>query len=147
MRHQKKGRKLNRTASHRKSLMSNLASCLVIHKKIQTTEAKSKELRGFVERLVTYAKRNDVHGRRLIQKRILGKRSKEIANILIHDIAPIYKDRNGGYTRLIKLDNRKNDNAPVSLIEFVDIAPSIIEEIAEDSAEKDKGEKTKKSSS
>ena len=107
MRHQKKGRKLNRTASHRKALMSNLASSLVIHKKIQTTEAKSKELRGFVERLVTYAKRDDVHGRRLIQKKILGKRSKEIANILIHDIAPVYKDRSGGYTRLIKLDNRK----------------------------------------
>ena len=141
MRHQKKGRKLNRTASHRKALMSNLASSLVIHKKIQTTEAKSKELRGFVERLVTYAKRDDVHGRRLIQKRILGKRSKEIANILIHDIAPVYKDRNGGYTRLIKLDNRKNDNAPVSLIEFVDIAPVVVEEAAEDGSEKDKGDK------
>ena len=122
-------------------LMSNLASSLVIHKKIQTTEAKSKELRGFVERLVTHAKRDDVHGRRLIQKRILGKRSKEIANILIHDIAPVYKDRNGGYTRLIKLDNRKNDNAPVSLIEFVDIAPAVVEEAAEDTAEKDKGDK------
>ncbi|MDP6853335.1 MAG: 50S ribosomal protein L17 [Candidatus Marinimicrobia bacterium] len=141
MRHQKKGRKLNRTASHRKALMSNLASSLVIHKKIQTTEAKSKELRGFVERLVTYAKRDDVHGRRLIQKRILGKRSKEIANILIHDIAPVYKDRNGGYTRLIKLDNRKNDNAPVSLIEFVDIAPVVVEEADEDGSEKDKGDK------
>ena len=141
MRHQKKGRKLNRTASHRKALMSNLASSLVIHKKIQTTEAKSKELRGFVERLVTYAKRDDVHGRRLIQKRILGKRSKEIANILIHDIAPVYKDRNGGYTRLIKLDNRKNDNAPVSLIEFVDIAPVVVEEAAEDGSGKDKGDK------
>ena len=141
MRHQKKGRKLNRTASHRKALMSNLASSLVIHKKIQTTEAKSKELRGFVERLVTYAKRDDVHGRRLIQKRILGKRSKEIANILIHDIAPIYKNRNGGYTRLIKLDNRKNDNAPVSLIEFVDIAPLVIEEAAEDASDKDSGVK------
>ena len=141
MRHQKKGRKLNRTASHRKALMSNLTSSLVIHKKIQTTEAKSKELRGFVERLVTYAKRDDVHGRRLIQKRILGKRSKEIANILIHDIAPVYKDRNGGYTRLIKLDNRKNDNAPVSLIEFVDIAPVVVEEADEDGSEKDKGDK------
>jgi len=141
MRHQKKGRKLNRTASHRKALMSNLASSLVIHKKIQTTEAKSKELRGFVERLVTYAKRDDVHGRRLIQKKILGKRSKEIANILIHDIAPVYKDRSGGYTRLIKLDNRKNDNAPVSLIEFVDISPVVVEEAAEDATDKDKGDK------
>ena len=127
MRHQKKGRKLNRTASHRKALFSNLAASLVIHKKIRTTDAKGKELRTYIERLVTYAKRGDVHGRRLIQKRITGKRGKEIANILIHDIAPAYADRHGGYTRLIKLNNRKNDNAPVSLIEFIDLAPDVTE--------------------
>ena len=125
MRHQKKGRKFNRTASHRKAMMSNLASSLIIHKRIQTTNAKSKELRGFIDRLITYAKKGDVHGRRLIQKRILGKRAKEIANILIHDIAPNCENRNGGYTRIIKLENRKNDNAPVSLIEFIDISPQI----------------------
>ena len=125
MRHQKKGRKFNRTASHRKAMMSNLASSLIIHKRIQTTNAKSKELRGFIDRLITYAKKGDVHARRLIQKKIQGKRSKEIANILIHDIAPNYENRNGGYTRIIKLNNRKNDNAPVSLIELIDIAPSI----------------------
>ena len=127
MRHQKKGRKLNRTASHRKALFSNLAASLVIHKKIRTTDAKGKELRTYIERLVTYAKRGDVHGRRLIQKRITGKRGKEIANILIHDIAPAYADRHGGYTRLIKLNNRKNDNASVSLIEFVDMSPAVID--------------------
>ena len=125
MRHQKRGRKFNRTASHRKAMMSNLASALIIHKRIQTTNAKSKELRGFVDRLITYAKKGDVHARRLIQKRIQGKRSKEIANILIHDIAPNYENRNGGYTRIIKLNNRKNDNASVSLIELIDIAPSV----------------------
>ena len=125
MRHQKKGRKFNRTASHRKAMMSNLASSLIIHKRIQTTNAKSKELRGFVDRLITYAKKGDVHARRLIQKKIQGKRSKEIANILIHDIAPNYENRNGGYTRIIKLNNRKNDNAPVSLIELIDVAPSV----------------------
>ena len=140
MRHQKKGRKLNRTASHRKALLSNLASSLVIHKKIRTTDAKGKELKGFVEKLVTYAKKGDVHGRRLIQKKILGKRGKEIANILIHDIAPIYMDRQGGYTRMIKLNNRKNDNAPVSLIEFVDISPSLAEPETEESEEQEKGE-------
>ncbi len=127
MRHQKKGRKLNRTASHRKALFSNLAASLVIHKKIRTTDAKGKELRTYIERLVTYAKRGDVHGRRLIQKKITGKRGKEIANILIHDIAPAYADRHGGYTRLIKLNNRKNDNAPVTLIEFIDQAPDVTE--------------------
>ena len=140
MRHQKKGRKLNRTASHRKALFSNLATSLVIHKKIKTTEAKGKELRAYVEKLVTYAKRGDVHGRRLIQKKISGKRGKEIANILIHDIAPAYADRQGGYTRLIKLNNRKNDNAPVSLIEFVDIAPDVIEPDTNDGGDKEKGD-------
>ena len=138
MRHQKRGRKFNRTASHRKAMMSNLASALILHKKIQTTDVKGKELRGFVERLVTYAKHGDVHGRRLIQKKIKGKRAKQIANILIHDIAPIYEDRNGGYTRLIKLNNRKNDNASISLIECVDISPNV-EDIKTD-GEKDKGD-------
>ena len=124
MRHAKKGRKLNRTSSHRKALLSNLACSLVMHKSIRTTNAKAKELRPFAERLVTYAKRNDLHGRRLIQKKIKGQLSKKIANILIHDIAPSYSERNGGYTRIIKLDNRKNDNAPVSIIEFVDLKTS-----------------------
>ena len=143
MRHKKKGRKLNRTASHRKALFSNLAASLVIHKKIRTTEAKGKELRTYVERLVTYAKRGDVHGRRLIQKKIVGKRGKEIANILIHDIAPAYADRQGGYTRLIKLNNRKNDNAPVSLIEFVEIAPDVIDADTDDGGDKEKGDSNK----
>ena len=134
MRHGKKGRKLNRTASHRKSLMSNLSASLIIHKRIRTTDAKAKEVRSFVERLVTYAKRNDVHGRRLITKKINGVLGKKIANILIHDIAPVYESRNGGYTRIIKLNNRKNDNAPMSIIEFVDISPNpkINEEIDAD---------------
>ena len=136
MRHQKKGRKFNRTASHRKAMMSNLASSLIIHKRIQTTNEKSKELRGFIDRLITYAKKGDVHARRLIQKKIQGKRSKEIANILIHDIAPNYENRNGGYTRIIKLNNRKNDNASVSLIELIDIAPSVENIEAENEKEK-----------
>ena len=140
MRHQKKGRKLNRTASHRKALFSNLAASLVIHKKIRTTDAKGKELRTYIERLVTYAKRGDVHSRRLIQKRITGKRGKEIANILIHDIAPAYADRHGGYTRLIKLNNRKNDNAPVSLIEFIDLAPDVTESKDSEVVEEKKGD-------
>ena len=140
MRHQKKGRKLNRTASHRKALFSNLAASLVIHKKIRTTDAKGKELRTYIERLVTYAKKGDVHGRRLIQKRITGKRGKEIANILIHDIAPAYADRHGGYTRLIKLNNRKNDNAPVTLIEFIDLAPDVTESKDSEVVEEKKGD-------
>jgi len=120
MKHGRKGKKLNRTSSHRKALMSNLVSSLIIHKQIITTDAKAKELRRYAERLVTYAKKNTLHGRRLILKNIKGSNSKSIANILIHEIAPIYKDRNGGYTRIIKLANRKNDDSLVSIIEFVD---------------------------
>ena len=119
MRHLVKGRKLNRTASHRKSLMSNMSCSLIKHKRIITTEQKAKELRSYIERLVTYAKKDSLHGRRLIMRKIRGKLKKEISNILIHEIAPNYSDRNGGYTRIIKLNNRKNDNANRSLIEFV----------------------------
>jgi len=120
MRHLVKGRKLNRTASHRKALLSNMSCSLIKHKRIITTEQKAKELRRFVERLITYAKKDNLHGRRLIMKKIKGKLKKEISNLLIHEIAPNYSDRNGGYTRIIKLQNRKNDNADMSLIELVD---------------------------
>ncbi len=128
MRHGRKINKLNRTSSHRKALMSNLISSLVIHKQIITTDAKAKELRRYAERLVTYAKKDNLHGRRLILKHIKGSNSKSIANILIHEIAPVYKDRNGGYTRIIKLANRKNDNSLVSLIEFVDFKKASIDD-------------------
>ena len=144
MRHLVKGRKLNRTASHRKALLSNLSCSLIKHKRIITTEPKAKELRGFIERLVTYAKKDNLHGRRLIMKKIKGNSKKEISNILIHDIAPNYLDRNGGYTRIIKLDNRKNDNARMSLIEFIDLklendeenVPSSKKSESEETAEK-----------
>ncbi len=135
MRHLKKGRKLNRTSSHRKALLSNLASSLVINKRIITTHPKAKELQRFVERLVTYAKYDGdkaVHGRRLIQKKILGSLSKNIANELIHNIAPQYSSRNGGYTRVIKLENRKNDDALKALIEFVDLKDSSNDNNSED---------------
>ena len=121
MRHLKRGRKLNRTSSHRSALLSNLAATFVMNKHIVTTEPKAKELRSFAERLVTYAKKNSLHGRRLILKNIKGRNSKKIADILIHDVAPNYTDRNGGYTRIIKLDNRKNDNAKMCIIEFVNL--------------------------
>jgi len=124
MRHLKSGRKLNRTASHRKAMFSNLSCSLIKHKQIITTHPKAKELQKFVERLVTYAKKDNLHGRRLIMKRIKGNLKKEISNTLIHDIAPNYSTRNGGYTRIIKLSNRKNDNSKLSLIEFVDMQSS-----------------------
>ena len=136
MRHLKRGRKLNRTSSHRSALLSNLAATFVINKHIVTTEPKAKELRSFAERLVTYAKKNSLHGRRLILKNIKGRNSKKIADILIHDVAPNYTDRNGGYTRIIKLDNRKNDNAKMCIIEFVNLKNTDNEDSAEEKQEK-----------
>ena len=119
MRHLVKGRKLNRTASHRVALKRNLAMSLIEHKSIKTTLQKAKELQGFVERLVTYAKKGNLTSHRLITQKLPGKLGKKMANVLIHDIAPNYLDRLGGYTRIIKLENRKNDNAQMSIIEFV----------------------------
>ena len=136
MRHLKRGRKLNRTSSHRSALLSNLATNFVINKHIITTEPKAKELRSFAERLVTYAKKNSLHGRRLILKNIKGRNSKKIADILIHDVAPNYTDRNGGYTRIIKLDNRKNDNAKMCIIEFVNLKNTDGEDSTEEKQEK-----------
>tara|TARA_B100000959_G_C14859071_1_gene573465 strand:- start:261 stop:623 length:363 start_codon:yes stop_codon:yes gene_type:complete len=105
-------------------MISNLCISLIKYKRIITTLPKAKELRRFVERLVTYAKKNDLHGRRLILKKIKGNLKKEVSNILIHDIAQNYENRQGGYTRIIKIDNRKNDNADMALIEFVDLKDS-----------------------
>ncbi|MDO9548149.1 MAG: 50S ribosomal protein L17 [Candidatus Marinimicrobia bacterium] len=117
MRHQNRVAKLGRTASHRKALMMNLAIALIKHGKIKTTDAKAKELRRYVERLITYGKRGTVHHRRLAYK-VLHDRS--IVKTLFDHIAPQYSDRDGGYTRIIKLGFRDNDCAAVSLIEFVD---------------------------
>lgn len=119
MRHLVKGRKLNRTASHRIALKRNLAMSLIEHKSIKTTLPKAKELQSFIERLVTYAKKGNLSSHRLITQKLPGKLGKKMSNILIHDIAPNYTDRAGGYTRIIKLENRKNDNAQMSIIEFV----------------------------
>jgi large subunit ribosomal protein L17 len=122
MRHLKKGRKLNRTRSHRLAMLSNMASSLVFYKRIRTTLPKAKTLSPFVERLITYSKHNDkLHGRRLIMSKIIGKNSKQVANVLMNDIGPQYTSRDGGYTRIIKLDNRKNDNAKMCIIEFVNL--------------------------
>ena len=98
--------------------MSNLASALITHKKIKTTDAKAKELRRFIEPLVTFAKRGDLHSRRQVLKKI---RHKTIVRELFESIGPLYENRNGGYTRIIKLGFRDNDCAPVSIVEFVDM--------------------------
>ena len=122
MRHRKSGRKLSRKTAHRKALMSNLASALITHKKIKTTDAKAKELRMFIEPLVTYAKRGDLHARRQVLKRI---RHKSIVRELFDNIGPIFSNRDGGYTRITKLGYRDNDCAPISMIEFVDMVVEV----------------------
>ena len=118
MRHKKSGRKLSRKTAHRKAMMSNLASALITHKKIKTTDAKAKELRSFIEPLVTFAKSGDLHARRQVLKKIP---HKSIVGELFDTIGPMFADRNGGYTRITKLGFRDNDRAPVSVIEFVDL--------------------------
>ena len=118
MRHRRKGKKLGVNPSHRRALLANMAENLIIHKRIKTTDARAKELRRYIEPLVTKAKKGDLNSIRMIAKKI---RHKNILNILLSDIAPVYDGRNGGYTRIVKLGFRDNDRASVSLIEFVDM--------------------------
>jgi large subunit ribosomal protein L17 len=117
MRHGKKGRKLSRTASHRKATLRNLATSLFRHGRIETTTAKAKELRPFAERLITLARRGDLHARRLAAQKI---QDRQVLGSLFDEIAPRYAERPGGYARILKLGNRKGDAAEMSLIELVD---------------------------
>ena len=116
MRHRKKGRNLSRSPSHRTALLRNLATSLFEHERIRTTEAKAKELRPYAERLITMAKRGDLHARRLVGRRIA---DRAVLGKLFDDIGPRYAERPGGYTRILKLGNRKGDAAEMSLIELV----------------------------
>ena len=131
MRHRKKGRKLGRKNGNRKALLMNLASQLVTYKRIKTTDAKAKELRTFIEPLITFAKKNDLHSRRMVLKKIP---NKNVVNVLFKEIAPMYVDRPGGYIRIIKLGYRDNDRAPVSIVEFVDMVEISISEEQESDA-------------
>jgi large subunit ribosomal protein L17 len=117
MRHRKSGRKFNRTSSHRTAMFANLASSLIRHEQIVTTLPKAKDLRPIVEKLVTLAKRGDLHARRqaIAQLRDVGTVKK-----LFDTIGPRYKERAGGYTRVLKAGFRYGDSAPVAVIEFVD---------------------------
>jgi len=117
MRHRKSGRKLNRTASHRKAMFANMAAALINHEQIKTTLPKAKELKPFVEKLVTLAKRGDLHARRIAISRV---RDEAMVKKLFEAIGPRYEDRQGGYTRVLKAGFRYGDNAPVAVIEFVD---------------------------
>jgi|TARA_B100000686_G_C16445076_1_gene789019 large subunit ribosomal protein L17 len=137
VRHRKKGRKLGVNPSHRRAMLSNLAENLILHKRIKTTEARAKELRRYIEPLVTKAKKGDLNSIRMITRKI---RHKNILGILLNDIAPVYENRNGGYTRIVKLGFRDNDRASVALIEFVDMEGSKDSELITTSNEDNKSE-------
>ncbi|MCE7030766.1 50S ribosomal protein L17 [Jiella avicenniae] len=120
MRHANRGRKLNRTASHRKAMFANMAASLIEHEQIITTLPKAKDLRPIVEKLITLGKRGDLHARRLA-----GSRLQDAAATakLFDTLAARYAERNGGYCRVLKAGFRRGDNAPLAVIEFVDRDP------------------------
>lgn len=116
MRHQKTGRQLGRNSSHRKAMFRNMVVSLLEHESIKTTDAKAKELRKYAERLITLAKKGDLQARR--RARIMVN-DKDVLNKLFDTLAARYKDRPGGYTRIVKLGLRPGDNAPLSVIQLV----------------------------
>ena len=117
MRHRNQGRKLNRTASHRGALLASLAAALIKHEQIATTLPKAKELRRVTDRLITLAKRGDLHARRLAASRI---RDDAMVAKLFETLGPRYAARPGGYTRVLKTGFRYGDSAPMAVIELVD---------------------------
>jgi len=117
MRHRVEGRKFGRETDARRLMMRNLVKSMVEHGQINTTLAKAKEMRRFVERVVTYGKNNTVHSRRLAYS-VLGDR--DLVKKLFDDIAPAFANRNGGYTRVLKAGFRRGDNAPMAIIQFVE---------------------------
>ena len=116
MRHMKSGRKLNRTSSHRKAMFRNMATSLLRHERITTTVPKAKELRGVVDRCITYAKKGSLHHRRLAARYI---NDKDVLHTLFTDYADRFSDRPGGYTRIIRVGWRKGDAAEMAIIELI----------------------------
>lgn len=141
MRHKVKGRKLSRTASHRKATMINLATSLLKHKRIRTTLAKAKEARGFVEKLITKAKHDDLHSKKQIMDVI---KDKEVVKELFAEIVPKIGDRPGGYTRVVKIGNRLGDAAAMAVIELVDYNDIVTAKAEEKKEEKEVKTKKKK---
>jgi len=117
MNHRKTGRKLGRTSAHRKALFRNMVTSLLEHEQIRTTDAKAKELRGVAERMITLGKKGTLHARRQALRTI---RSKDVTSKVFDELADRYRDRSGGYTRVVKLGQRPGDAAPMAIIELVD---------------------------
>jgi len=132
MRHRSKTAKLKRNASHRKALLSNLACSLIEHGRIKTTLGKAKALRPVAEKLVTLAKRDDLHSRRLA---ISYLHQKDVVKKLFREVAPAAKDRQGGYCRITKLGARMSDSAPMAYIEWVDRPAEAEEDLLDEVAE------------
>jgi len=127
MRHQKKAIKLGRTAEHRKALLANQVCSLIEHQRIKTTLAKAKAVRPLAERMVTLGKKGSIHARRTAFATL---RQKNAVKKLFDDIAPRSAERNGGYTRIVKLGQRKSDSARMAFIEWVDAAQLVEEKLA-----------------
>ena len=136
MRHMKDGRKLSRTAAHRRALMRNLTTALFEHERIETTLAKAKETRRVAERMITYAKRNDLHSRRLVARVV---QDPLIARKLFETIAPWYAARPGGYTRVLRTRARQGDAGEMALLELVKTA----EQKAADRKKRDEADKAR----
>jgi large subunit ribosomal protein L17 len=135
MRHQKKTVKLGRTAEHRKALLANQVCSLIEHQRIKTTLAKAKAVRPLAERMVTLGKNGSIHARRTALATL---RQKSAVKKLFDDIAPRSAERNGGYTRIVKLGQRKSDSAPMAFVEWVDMAEVIEEKPSEEKKAKRK---------
>lgn len=119
MRHRKKGRELGRTRSHKRAMLRNMATSLFVHERIRTTEAKARELRPVAERLITLAKRGDLHSRRQARRYIA---DRDVLQKLFDQIGPRFQDRPGGYTRILKLGARQGDGAELALIELTELS-------------------------
>ena len=117
MRHRMSGRKLNRTSAHRKSMFANMTASLLLHEQIKTTKPKAKDLRTFVDKMITLGKRGDLHARRQAMSFL---RDKEVVAKLFDALADRYKDRQGGYSRVLAAGYRYGDSAPMAIIELVD---------------------------
>ncbi len=124
MRHRKAGRKLNRTAAHRKAMLRNMVTSLLEHERIVTTVPKAKETRRVAEKMITLGKRGDLHARRQALAYI---RSREVVAKLFDELSTQYADRNGGYTRIIRTGNRYGDAAPMAIVELVGYEDAVVE--------------------
>ena len=133
MRHRKQGRGLSRSPSHRKAMLSNLATSVLDAERVQTTTAKAKEVRRLVERLITFGKRRDLHARRQVLRLI---HNETVVAKLFGTLADRYADRPGGYTRIVRLGHRQGDAADMSILELIDREVATEEQTAETADEK-----------